>query len=136
MPAAVFAQSAASGTIIEGTVYDVSNNNRVTVSGATVNINCGGQRQTVSTGANGQYYAVYSTDVCPLGANFSVTAGKGTLGGAENGIVDNRFENLDINIGHANIFMTQVPEFGLIPGAIAALTSGGSLFAFRRMRKA
>ena len=29
-----------------------------------------------------------------------------------------------------------VPEFGLITGAVAMLTSGGTLLAFRRMRKA
>ena len=136
VPSAVNAQAAPSGTIIEGTVYDISSGNPVAVSGATVNITCNEQSKTVTTGGNGQYYAVYTISTCPLGASFSVTAGKENLGGAENGTVDNRFESLDINIGHANIFMTQVPEFGIVTGAMALLTSGGSLFAFRRMRKA
>lgn len=115
-------------TVISGTVYNGVITNPVP--GVTVKVTCnGGNEQTTTTGGDGSYAVDYDQEVCANGDSASATVGSVTR--------TRTVHNLTANIDFADIDIpvSQVPEFGLIPGAFAAMTSVGAFLGLRRRKK-
>lgn len=102
---------------------------------ATVTVTCpGGDTGSGVVNPGGSTVQVPDTFNCDNNTtvNLFAVAEDGTYTGT--GIYRNGDVINQLNVELTN--PTQVPEFGLLTGAVAMLTSGGSLLAFRRMRKA
>lgn len=126
-PLSAFAQ--VSGTFVQGFVYDTTHSN-APVANASVFVKCNNTTQTVATNSLGKYAATFSLSDCNDGDSIHVSANKNQLAGSGVGTVSNVVTN--INVGVVNVFVSQVPEFGMLTGALALLTTGGSFFALRR----
>jgi hypothetical protein len=112
-------------TAISGTVVDASN---VAVNGASVAVTCTHlavpTTKTVTTNSLGVYNAYFSSTEC----NSGDTAVAHTDGAADNtGKVDFN-KNCRINTLKLNL---QIPEFGVIAGAVALVGALG-IFVYRR----
>ena len=129
LPATAFAQL--SGTFVQGFVYDTTNGNAA-VPNANVFVKCNSTTLPATTNASGKYAVTFDVSDCNDGDALSVSANKDDLQGTNTGTVNEVTTN--INVGVVNVFVSQVPEFGLVTGAMALLTSGGSFLAFRRMK--
>lgn len=123
------AMAQASGTFVQGFVYDSTNGN-APVSGASVFVKCNSTTIPATTNGAGKYSVTFNVSACPENATVTASASKDDLQGTGSDTVDNVTAN--INIAVVNVFATQVPEFGLLTGAAALLGSGGTFFAFRR----
>ena len=103
------------------------------VTNAVVNVTCGGVTQ-LAVFQGGTYNTTFTNPACTNGSAIVVTATYGQSSATINDAITNR------GTGATNVFLqldgpiAQVPEFGLVTGAMALLTSGGSLFAYRRFR--
>ncbi len=115
-------------TRVRGNVYNVSSGGRV--AGETVTVNCDGVVKSAVTDVNGLYVVDYSHAEC--NQYRPVTATVSFNGQTQNQTVyishDYR-ATLDFYFG-----ATGVPEFGLIPGIVAATASAGSYLMLRRKR--
>jgi hypothetical protein len=128
-PASVFA---ASPMLVKGKVTKPGN---VAAAGATVVVSCRHNNisytRVATTDAGGNYSVIYANEPpqCLPGDQITVTVFKDDFSGANqaNAPVSN---NATINV---KIFETQaIPEFGMISGAAALLTSAGAFYAMRK----
>ncbi len=134
LPANAFANSLY--TMVRGNVYG---DNFAGLGGLTVTVTCADavknhvETKTAITDNYGLYTVNFDKNTC--GAYQPITSTVTYKGQTQTQTVyvsHDQQATLDFYYGT----MTSVPEFGLVTGAMAALTSGSSLFAFRRMRKA
>ncbi|RJR28259.1 hypothetical protein C4561_00150 [candidate division WWE3 bacterium] len=103
------------------------------VSGADVEVICGDLSDNTTTNGGGSYYVTFNqTELCHEGTIVTVNASKEGLSGSNTSAVaeDPRKAKVDVFIS-AN----EVPEFGLITGAVAGLASAGSYLALKRRSK-
>jgi ribosomal protein S17 len=84
--------------------------------------------KTTTTNGQGKYEVIYPSNQCDDGDSVTVTATKDGATGTDTGIVRERRCLRDIAI--INIIL--VPEFGLITGAFAALTSAGAFWVMKK----
>lgn len=100
---------------------------------ATVTVNCNGISKNTVTGVQGRYIAVFTSNTCKAGSPVTVTAVKDGVSGSGSSTVQLRRDGLflDLNISMLNLNMS-VPEFGLIPGILAAITSAGAYIGIKR----
>jgi hypothetical protein len=119
--------------VVEGVVSGVDNN---AVNGANVTVVChnpgGDVTKTTTTDATGFYLVQYSNYQCVPDYLVTVTAEKdGNSGTREGNMVSaGSVGNVHLDIAIVNVPI--VPEFGLITGAFALVTSAGSMFMLRR----
>jgi hypothetical protein len=130
LPVASQAQVAPATTYIRGFVYNASDHQAVP--NASVSVTCGSETKGGTTNSLGKYSLTFNNNTCNDGDMIGVHATSGELQGNGGGEVEGI--TADINIGMADVFVSQVPEFGLVTGAIALLTSGGSYLALKRKR--
>lgn len=126
-PTSANAQLSVTGTIIGGKVTQ----NGAPVPGAAVTVNCEGSVRSATTNGGGDYAVTYSKSDCANTDSVTVTASKDGNIGSKDGTVYNWSADIDLAI--VNVVIS-VPEFGLIPGALAALTSTGIFLNLRRRK--
>jgi hypothetical protein len=115
-------------TFISGSVKDEQHK---LVNDATVTVECvhNGQHNTKNTTSHMGFYSVsYTYNKCDENDHVTVTASKGGLVGTNTGTV--RELRCLADIALINVIM--VPEFGLITGALAFVTSAGSMIILRK----
>lgn len=121
----IFAQSA-HATTIRGNAYDTENGTGA--AGASVTVVCNGISQNAVTDSNGLYTVNYTNEQC---GQFKPVTSTATFDGQSQSqtvfVSDGFRATLDFYFGAAG-----VPEFGLIPGIVAA---GSSLAGFIALRK-
>jgi len=125
------ASAQVSGTFVQGFVYDTTHSN-APVANANVFVTCNSTTHSVTTNGAGKYASTFSLAECNDGDPIHVSANKNNLSGNGSGTVSNVVTN--INVGVVNVFVSSVPEFGMLTGALALLTTGGSYFALKRKR--
>jgi hypothetical protein len=100
--------------------------------GANIHILCNGNTLDTTTDVSGLYEAHFVGGVCAAGQNVTVTATHGGLTGVKNGIMADSGSAGYVKIDVAIVNIPLVPEFGLITGGMAFLTSGGVLYLLRK----
>lgn len=113
---------------VTGTVTDGSSN---PVFNATVSITCVNESTTEFTDTLGNYIASLNDPTCIPGSTAFVTATKNGVGtGHNSGVVCTAGVNgdCDINVAFVDV---QIPEFGVIAGAVALVGALG-IFIYRR----
>lgn len=117
---------AAHATTVRGNVYDTANGGGA--GGASVSVNCNGINKGATTDANGLYTVTYTNEEC---GQFKPVTSTATFNGQSQSqtvfVSDGFRATLDFYFGAAG-----VPEFGMIPGIIAA---GSSLAGFAALRR-
>ena len=121
-------------TIVSGTVSE----NGVLVEAADVTAVCEGIIMSTNTDTIGRYTLIYRDDACDEGSKVTVTAEKSAFIGSGSGIVThdhydtygNPVVTLDIDMVVINI--PSVPEFGLVPGAVALFASSGTFLLLKK----
>jgi len=122
----VAAVSATPLTAVSGTITDQNN---AVVAGATVTVTCDGATpKTVSSGADGKYYAFFPAMDCGVDAPVTVHAQLGDAQGDNEGTVTYS-GTCKINMSLVNV---QIPEFRVIAGGIALI---GAIAGFAVLRK-
>lgn len=137
-PAHAFSSSASSSanlgvtpgyTVVTGSVRKADNS---PVPGASVSIQCNSVNVNTTSGADGYYYTVIEDEDCVVGDPVVVTATKDGNAGA-NGQTVSPTGNAFVNIAIVEVQFA-VPEFGMLPGALAMVSSVGTLFMMRRRK--
>ena len=103
------------------------------VVGANVSVSCNSFTLTTTTNGTGVYTVQFGNSQCLVGQTVTVNATSGSLNGSNSGLMDNGSSFGGIKVDVAVVNVPLVPEFGLITGAFAALTSGG-LFMIKRRK--
>lgn len=115
--------------IVQGLVSGSDNNPLV---GADIQVDCNSVIKNTTSNASGFYSVQYANEGCDDGDTATVTATKDGQTGIADGVLQDEgtigFLNLDVAVIHVPV----VPEFGLITGGIALLTSAGSYYVFKR----
>lgn len=114
-------------TVVTGSIRKADNS---PVPGANVSIKCNSVQVNTTSAADGYYYTVIEDPDCVVGDPVVVTATKDGNAGA-NGQIVSPTGNAFVNIAIVEVKFA-VPEFGMLPGALAMATSVGSLFLMRR----
>ena len=116
-------------TVVTGTITD---SNSSVVDGATVKVVCEhlgvNSTQIVSSGADGKYYAFFSSLDCNAGDTAWAFASKGGDDGSNSGVVS-LLGRCSINVATIDV---QIPEFGVIAGAVALLGAVAGFVIIRR----
>lgn len=119
--------------VVEGVV---SGTNEDAVSGANVTVVChhsgGDQTGNTTTDGDGFYFVQFSNYHCVLGDNVTVTATKGGQTGTQNGVMQDGGTVGRVHLDVSIVNIPMVPEFSLITGGLALLTSAGSLIFLRK----
>ncbi len=119
-------------TLVGGQVTDKITH--ATINGAVVTLTCNGITKTsLPTDVGGVYNVVFESG-CNTGNLVTATAttGDGKVGTGEG--VALPVDILNINLAVANVQVASVPEFGVIPGAMALITSAGSFLLFKKRK--
>ena len=125
--APTFAQESTTVTYVAGKVTTNSN----PAVGAAVHVVCNGHPFDTTTNGGGDYLAQYNPSDCANGNGVTVTASKNGQTASSNGTVNHWVATIDLAIVNIDL---PVPEFGLITGGIAALTSAGAYWKMRKVR--
>lgn len=115
--------------VVQGVVTGSDNS---PVVGAGVSVTCNNVTNTTSTDGSGHYHVEFENGTCQVGYAVTVDASKDSQSGSNSGYMQWQEANegsVTINVVLAG--SPDVPEFGVITGAFAALTSGG-LFLLKR----
>jgi hypothetical protein len=116
-------------TLVTGVVKD---SNRHFVSGAQVSVVCThnlvNTTKTTTTNFLGLYFVNYPSSQCDDGDKVTITASKDGLTGTNTGIIKEKKCFMDIGF----VKVVLVPEFGLLTGALAAISSTGALLFLKR----
>ena len=117
-------------TLVAG---QVKGENGRPLSNANITAVCEGITKSTKTNGGGLYEVIYQS-TCDTGSMVTVTAEKDGIGGSASGTVRDfmNFHKVDIDIA---IISFSVPEFGLIPGTVAAFTSAGSFYILKKRKK-
>ncbi|MFA6005278.1 MAG: hypothetical protein WC775_02215 [Patescibacteria group bacterium] len=116
-------------TRVRGNVYD-QDNGGAGIGGLTVNVTCNGNSRNATTDGNGLYVVDYTRSECPqFGPVSSAVSHNGQSQSDTVYVSDVYTATMDFYFGTIS-----VPEFGMIPGAIAAIGSIGTYLALRRKR--
>jgi len=99
------------------------------VEGATVEVTCNNVSASTTTDLFGDYIVVFTSDNCKFGDSVDVVASKDSLNGHNTGEMCDS-ESCEIPIGLIDIDV-QIPEFGVIGGALVLL-AGIGIIAYRR----
>lgn len=116
-------------TFIDGIIYDENGN---TIPDADVYVQCGTFSVVVTSGPTGHYATAADQLDCNNGDTVTVTATKGGRTGSNTETVALSGDAF-IDVAIVDVVI-QIPEFGLVTGGAALLSSAGSL-AFLRRRK-
>jgi len=121
---------AATDTLISGIIYDMENN---PINEANVVVTCfhdgSSTEDETYTLENGRYSVIFPDEFCTGGDIVEIYAEKEGVGsGTARGVV-NPDKTANLNVSFINL---QIPEFGLIGGAIAILGSGIGFLTLRR----
>ena len=114
-----------------GAVIGQVTHNSISIPGANVSVLCNGNTLTTTTNPTGLYFVQFTNSVCMSGQTVTVTATSGGMSGTETGTMDNGNSYGGVRVDVAVVNIPLVPEFGMITGAVTALTSGG-LFLLKR----
>ena len=127
---AVSAVAVAKTTIVAGKIYNADFTD--VISGADVDVTCNGTTLSEVSESDGTYAVPFATDVCPIGSEVTVEAEKGDLYGEKTGtVLDGAIFDIPTkDIAVVNVPL--VPEFGLVIGALTALSAIGIFFFVRR----
>jgi hypothetical protein len=117
--------------VVEGLVYGQNN---AAVPGASVSVLCNGHTLPATSDPSGFYFVQYGNGLCVAGQGVTVTATKGALTGTKNGTMQADGATLILKLDVAVVNVPMVPEFGLITGAVAFLSSGGVFLALKKKR--
>jgi hypothetical protein len=118
------------GTLIAGKTYNADFSD--VVSGADVEVTCGNETMTDTSESDGTYAVNFDEEDCTIGDEVTVEATKGDLYGEETGIVlDGATFNVPCN-DLAVVNVPMIPEFGLVIGALTAISAIGIFFFVRR----
>lgn len=124
-----FAQTALiAQTWVSGTVYGPDN---TPVSGGSTNVNCGGTNKVATINSDGTYAVSFTQDECSAGDTASATASTSEGSGSSSTTVQNTSVNgpiVDLDIAVIDI---NVPEFGVIGGALTGLASVGGYLVMK-----
>lgn len=102
---------------------------------ANITVTCDGQTKHTITGANGKYVVIFfGKNVCAAGSTVTVTASKDGNSGSGTGTVQLKHDGRFVDVNFSTLSFS-VPEFGALPGAIAAIGATGIYFALRRKNK-
>lgn len=116
--------------VVEGLIAKADN---TPAAGASVDVLCNGVHMGTVADASGFYMVAYAPDVCGIGESVLTTASLGAETGSNTGTMTDGgsvgFLHLDVAIVHVPL----VPEFGLLTGALTALTSGGLFLLKKRV---
>jgi hypothetical protein len=115
--------------VVEGLVIKPDNTAAV---GANVNVVCNGTPLSTTTDASGFYFVQYGNGVCVAGQTVTVDATLGSLHGSKSGTMSAEGYNTYVKLDVAIVNVPMVPEFGLITGALALVTSAGSMVILRK----
>lgn len=117
----------ATTTRVRGNLYDMDNGGAA-IGGVPVTVNCNGNVQNTSTNGSGLYVVDYPAAQCPA---FTAVSASATFNGQPQSqtvyVADVNRATLDFYFGASS-----VPEFGMIPGLVAAVGSGAAYLGFRR----
>jgi hypothetical protein len=112
-------------TVVRGNIYSNTN-----ISGIPVTVSCNGVTQQTHTNGNGLYTASFPPNLCRKYSFVSATIQVNGQTQTESVLVSSQnTATMDFSCNTLS-----VPEFGLIPGALATLTSIGSFLAIKRKR--
>ena len=115
-------------TWISGTVY---NSEGTPVNGGSVNVTCGSTTKVAIIDGSGNYAKTFTQVECKAGDTATATASTSDGSGSSSEVVQNTVVNgpiVDLDIAVIDI---NVPEFGLIGGALTGLASIGGYLALR-----
>ncbi len=122
-------------TTVGGTIYQDNLANGV--EGADVEVTCNGNTETTTSDSNGSYSVVFDEDECTNGDAVTVHAEKDALTGDNQGSIDMTYHYdlgcfccLDLNVGIVNVPL--IPEFGIVIGALTAISAIGIFFFVRK----
>lgn len=119
--------------IVEGVISGPDDN---AVVGANITVVChnagGDQTKNTTTDGDGFYIVEYTNYQCVAGDKVNVTASKDGQSGTREGEMEDEGTVGRVHLDVAIINIPMVPEFGLITGGLALMTSAGSLFFLRR----
>ena len=125
----VHAQAPVQVGIVQGLISGPDNN---ALSGADIVVDCNGDIKNTTSDGVGFYSVQYTNEGCEQGDTATVTATKDGQTGIASGTLQDAgtigFLKLDLAVVHVPV----VPEFGLITGGLALLTSAGSYIAYKR----
>ena len=111
---------------VAGTVYY----NGTAVEGATVEVTCNNVSASATTNLFGDYDVEFTSDNCKFGDSVTVVAHKDSLNGQNTGSMCDS-QTCEIPIGLVDVDV-QVPEFGVIGGALVLLAGIGIVFYRRK----
>ncbi len=118
--------TSADKTRVRGNVYDFAAGNWV--EGTNVSVTCEGITLVGTTTATGLYVVDFKKNECPKFALVSATVTHAGETLSQTVQVSNRFTaTMDFSFGAVG-----VPEFGMIPGVVAALGSGVAYLGLKR----
>lgn len=124
-----FASGNNSHVFVSGHVTDDNGKN---FKGANVEVTCGGVTQNAWSDGSGHYSVSFSSSSCRNNNNVTVFASQNGQTGIGQGQVNNSdSSNVDVSCESSPV---SVPEFGFVPGIIAAVTSAGSFLALKRKK--
>jgi len=115
-------------TYVTGTVTDGSN---APVANAAVSVTCMSESANTTTDLGGNYLLLVNNPTCVSGSTAYVTATKDGVGaGSNSGVVCTAGVegDCDINVAFVDV---QIPEFGVIGGALVLL-AGIGIIAYKR----
>jgi len=118
------------GTVVMGKIYNADYSS--TITGADVTVVCGSSEPWIGKSkTDGDYVASFSSSVCEIDDEITVSAVYGELHGEKNGIVkDGLLFDIPLDFDVVNVPL--IPEFGLFIGALTML---GAVVAFFIIRK-
>lgn len=102
------------------------------VPSATVHVECNGNNLSTTSGPTGYYIVKYTMTQCAPGDTVTVVASKGSDVGSNARSVSPT-GNAFLTVAIIDVQFA-IPEFGIIPGAVALLSSIGSIAFIRRKR--
>lgn len=102
-------------TIIKGTVTD---SNNAPVNGGSIVVNCGSATKNATIGSNGKYSVTFTKAECKNGKPADATANTGSGSGSNSGTV-----NASVYVLNIQVLNIDVPEFGVVGGAVSGLVS-------------
>lgn len=114
--------------VVEGLV---AKQDGTAANGASVEVLCNGFTLNTTTDSTGFYIVNYDPGQCQVGEPVLVTATLGGQSGDNVGVMSDAGMVGHLRLDVAIVHVPLVPEFGLLTGALTALTSGG-LFLLKK----
>jgi hypothetical protein len=110
----------------------VTDNDGKQAKDASVEITCGNDTRNVNSDRSGRYIVNFSSNTCHKGNKITVFTNNENQTGIGEGSVNNSGKtDIDVNCNNNPV---AVPEFGLVPGIITTVISGGSFLILKKRK--